>query len=391
MENVYYSQSTSSYPPIISDISNQLSKAGRYLLQLGVLSVERVGTVYELVIDQPLDENIFNDLYRLAAEKHGYILLQIRSTPPVLRLVPVRKAGKWSGLMKILLFSLTFTTVYLTGYAMATGFSQIIGSLVAFEEVALSFAYTLAFLTALGVHEYGHMIASRRSRVVVEGPFFIPAPPLQLGFLGTLGAVITMRSIPPDRRSLAQLGLAGPLAGFIAGFAIGVAGLFLSPTIQIEYARQLIAEGKASEMIFTPLALTLMFALKPIPQDRVLFIHPILFASYVVLLVTFVNLMPVGQLDGGHVARAYLSTDKHELLGWITPLILVVAGIAVSGITSSIKGSLYIAIGIITLILKLITGKKPHPGFANQYSELKDYRYLIVYFALLALTAPIPA
>jgi len=370
---------------------NQLSKAGRYLLQLGVLNVERLGTVYELLIDQPLDEGVFNDLYRLAVEKHSYLLLQIRNIPPVLRLIPVKKPGKWSGLTKILLFTLTFTTVYLTGYAMVIGFSQIIGSLIAFEEVILSFAYTLAFLTALGLHEYGHMIASRRSRVVIEGPFFIPAPPLQLGFLGTLGAVITMRSIPPDRRSLAQLGLAGPLAGFIAGFAIGVVGLFLSPTIPVEYARQLIAEGKASEMIFTPLALTLIFALKPVPQDRVLFVHPILFASYVILLITFVNLMPVGQLDGGHVARAYLSTNKHELLGWLTPLILVVAGIAVSGITASVKGSLYIAMGVMALILKLITGRKPHPGFANQYSELKDYRYLIIYFALLALTAPIPA
>jgi len=370
---------------------NQLSKAGRYPLQLGVLNVERLGTVYDLVIDQPLDENIFNDLYGLAAEKHGYLLLQIRGTLPVLRLVPIKKPSKWSGLTKILLFTLTFITVYLTGYAMVISFSQIIGSLIAFDEVILSFAYTLAFLTALGVHEYGHMLSSRKSRIVVDGPFFIPAPPLQLGFLGTLGAVINMRSIPPDRRSLAQLGLAGPLAGFIAGFAIGVVGLILSPTIPVEYARQLVAEGKAGEMTFTPLALTLMFALKPIPQNHVLFIHPMLFASYVILLITFVNLMPVGQLDGGHVARAYLSTDSHELLGWLIPLILIVTGIAVSGITASVNGSLYTAMGVMTLILKLITGRKPHPGFANQYSELKDYRYLIVYFALLALTAPIPA
>jgi len=293
--------------------------------------------------------------------------------------------------LKKVLLALTTATVFLTGYGMVSSLNQITASMGWVEEILWSVAYTALFLSALALHEYGHIISSRKSHVVIEGPFFIPAPPIQLGFIGTFGAVITMKSIPPDRRSLAELGLAGPLAGFLAGLVIGLLGLYLSPTIPVDYAAQLVEEGRVSVIDFMPAALIVLMMTRPVPPGQTLLIHPIMYAAYIIFLVTFINLMPIGQLDGGHVVRSYLTAKTHEKIGYLTPMLLISSGLILLGARYVSLGFFLLLAGLFTFIFKLTLAGKPHPGPANQFSELKDYRYLVVYLVLLALTMPIPA
>ncbi len=367
----------------------QLSKAGLSVLQVGVYSVEKLGEVYDIFIDKPLNEESFNKLYTYLLRKYNYFPAQLRSTPPVIRLFPVKKSGSKTLVIKLLLLSLTILTVTLTGYGLIDSFNQLFH---AFDKTSMflwSITYTILFLSALGFHEAGHILASRRSGIVIDGPYFIPAPPIQLGFIGTLGAVINMKTLPPDRKSLAKLGISGPLAGFIAGLLVGILGVMLSPEISISKAKELIAQGKATEASFLPVIVTLLLLLKPVKPGYTIFIHPILLVSIIVFLVTFLNLLPIAQLDGGHVVRSYVSMKTYEKIGYFLPVTLLFIGVllAVFGVS---LGMFLMALSFVLLIIKYVLGRKPHPGPANQFSEIKDYRYLILYIALLILTMPIP-
>ena len=391
MENTSYYQSIDSYPPIINDISKQLSKAGLSVLQVGVYDVEKIGTIYDIYIDSILDEEFFNKLYTNISSKYGYFIIQTRSTTPVLRLIPIKRSNRKNRFVKLLLLITTFITVTLTGYGLTDSFNQLFRVMTSFEVIIWSIAYTVLFLTALSLHEFGHIISSRKSGIVIDGPYFIPAPPIQLGFIGTLGAVINMKTLPPDRRSLARLGLSGPLTGFIAGIVISIVGLYLSPIIPISYAEELIKSGQASEVGFSPTILVLLFNLKHVPEGYTLFLHPILLAGMIIFLVTFLNLLPIAQLDGGHVVRSYMSSHIYEKIGLTVPVLFLTIGLTIIALTRLSIGWFFTSLSLVTLILKAVLGRRPHPGPANQFSQIKDYRYLIIYIALVILTAPIPS
>jgi membrane-associated protease RseP (regulator of RpoE activity) len=155
----------------------------------------------------------------------------------------------------------------------------------------IPFAVTL--LTILTVHEMGHYVAARRSGVAVTLPYFIPAPTL----LGTFGAFIRMQSPVTDRGALVMIGAAGPLAGFLVAVPavwIGVATSHLAavPDAALELGDSLVMRS-AVAMIHGP-----------IPPGQDLLLNSIGLAAWAGILVTALNLLPVGQLDGGHVAFA---------------------------------------------------------------------------------------
>jgi len=188
------------------------------------------------------------------------------------------------------------------------------------EEAPLAFRhacqFTGALLAILLAHEFGHYIAARIHKVDASLPFFIPLPVLSP--FGTMGAVIRMRSLIPTRRALFDIGAAGPLAGLalaIPLYAWGVAHSTVQPIAETAEGVQL---GDS--------ALTLLldhFFAPPIPARTDLMLSPVAFAAWGGLFVTLINLLPVGQLDGGHVAFSLFGPRQNRIAQWVHRSMLV--------------------------------------------------------------------
>lgn len=165
--------------------------------------------------------------------------------------------------------------------------------------------FSATLMSILVCHELGHYVAARRHGVAVSLPYFIPLPP-QVS-LGTLGAVIRMPRAIREPRRLFDVGVAGPLAGVVVALPFLVIGLWRSQVGPIPAGT--ILEGNS--LLYVGLKLA-MFG-RYLPADGIdVQLHPMAFAAWVGLLVTMINLIPVGQLDGGHLARAVLG-GRHEL------------------------------------------------------------------------------
>jgi membrane-associated protease RseP (regulator of RpoE activity) len=185
-------------------------------------------------------------------------------------------------------------------------------------------AFGATLMTILLCHELGHYIAGRIRNVDVSLPYFIPLPP-QVS-LGTLGAVIRMRKPIDDRNALFDVGAAGPIAGLVVAIPLLVVGLSLSQVGPSQPGGNI--EGNS---ILYALIKYAMFGEWLPGHGRDVQLHPMAFAAWVGLLVTMINLMPIGQLDGGHVARAALG-DRHETLSARLHSLLLVVGLVVGGI-----------------------------------------------------------
>ena len=156
--------------------------------------------------------------------------------------------------------------------------------------------YMASLMGILVCHEMGHYAMARRNRVAASLPYFIPVPS-KLAPIGTMGAVILMRGRIRSRNALMEVGAAGPLAGMAVAIPVVLIGLYLSPVEPIPEAG--FAEG--SSILYAALK---MIAVGPIPEGRDVILHPMAWAGWIGLLVTMINLLPIGQLDGGHVAYA---------------------------------------------------------------------------------------
>jgi len=173
-------------------------------------------------------------------------------------------------------------------------FEDPLGSLVAWP-------FTLAIMGVLGIHELGHWVLSRYHDVDASLPYFIPLPT----YIGTMGAVIRMRGRIPDRKALFDIGAAGPLAGLVATVVVTAIGLQLEP-LAVQTAASA-GEGGARIVFNNPPLLEIIAHLTGtaarLDSGTV---HPVVFAGWVGMFVTVLNLLPVGQLDGGHILRALL-------------------------------------------------------------------------------------
>ena len=184
------------------------------------------------------------------------------------------------------------------------------------------FAATL--MGILACHEAGHYVVGKRRGVDVSLPLFIPMPPGVS--LGTLGAVIRMKDPIHDRATLFDVGASGPIAGLVVAIPLLVVGLHLSPVVPIDPDTSI--EGNS---ILYALIKYAVFG-RWLPGDGVdVQLHPMALAAWVGLLVTAINLMPIGQLDGGHIARAALG-DRHERWSARLNIALPVVGIVVGSI-----------------------------------------------------------
>lgn len=176
--------------------------------------------------------------------------------------------------------------------------------------------FSLTLMLILGVHETGHYITSKRNGVIATLPYFIPAP----SFLGTFGAFIKMKSPIPNRRVLLKIGAAGPLAGFAVALPSTIIGLILSEVREPSAVSGGISLGSSLLLSF------LTKSILGVSNDSAdILLHPVAFAGWIGLFVTALNLLPIGQLDGGHIIFA-LSRRLHNLISRVAFVLLLPLG-----------------------------------------------------------------
>jgi len=213
-------------------------------------------------------------------------------------------------LVNIVLFAATFVTTSMAG-ALQAGANPFAD----FGSIRAGFSFSVPLLTILLVHELGHYTLARIHRVRVTLPYFIPAPPF---LVGTFGAFIRMKSPPPNRRALFDVGAAGPWAGLLVAIPAVLLGLHLSEVRPLGVDEGGLTLGDS--LLFSFLT---RLALGVSPDQATILLHPIALAGWFGLFVTFLNLLPVGQLDGGHVSYALLGRWHR----WVSRTFLVVIAV----------------------------------------------------------------
>ncbi|HEY7140105.1 MAG TPA: site-2 protease family protein [Methylomirabilota bacterium] len=223
-------------------------------------------------------------------------------------------------LVHLLLFLATVVTTLLAGaFQSGVGLDELWRHP---ARLAVGLPFSAALLGILGVHEFGHYTVGRLHRMPVSLPYFIPVPPPF--FLGTLGAVIRLRGAIRDRRALFDMAVAGPLAGLVVAIPVYVLGLRLSSVVQIPQGA---AEGSYVQFGDALLPKLLEWlTLGVLPPDSDILLHPVGIAAWFGFLVTALNLIPAGQLDGGHIVYA-LFGGRHTLISKLAVGGLVVIGL----------------------------------------------------------------
>ncbi|KAA0004102.1 MAG: site-2 protease family protein [Thermoplasmata archaeon] len=358
-----------SYP---LDYEEQIrKKVGKYFS----IYERKEGDVLAFYVDIPYDEEIleyrFEEL-RMELKKMNLIPILRREEGEYVLFIAekpfLRTKPPW---INLLLFFATIITTMLSGSILFLetwswkelfAFHNLLNGLIFFS---------FPLLAILGVHEWGHYFVSKRHGVAASLPFFIPVPPNPFLPLGTLGAVISMREPIPDRKALIDIGIAGPLAGFLISIPVCLVGLFLMEQNPIEAT----GEGLA---IHFPILLTALSEFFTFPSNIV--IHPTAFAGWVGLLVTAINLLPAGQLDGGHIARGVLR-EKHKYASFIAVAFLLSISFIGGG------SWMFMAFFIIFFI------GMGHPPALNELVSLDAKRKLLALIALLIFIVsftPIP-
>ena len=201
------------------------------------------------------------------------------------RVVPAamveRKSRIW---LHLLLFALTVVTTTVMG----------------------GWIYSVSLLTILTAHEFGHYFAARHHRVRATLPYFIPFP----SFLGTLGAVIRMSTYIPSRRALFDIAAAGPIAGLVVAIPLSIVGVAISEHVPAGDPDGVIILG--DPLLFRAIEWAL---LDPRGEEVELLLHPVAFAGWVGLFVTALNLLPISQLDGGHIGYALFGRRSRFIAG----------------------------------------------------------------------------
>ena len=246
---------------------------------------------------------------------------------------------------------------------------------------ATGLVFSIPLLAILLCHEMGHYVAARWYQLDVSPPYFIPVP-LFPTFIGTMGAFIRLRTLLSDRRQLLDVGVAGPLAGFAIALPVLWIGLTFShpPPGHGELSGMLVTMGGGTYALGDSL-ITLGLRWLTHGGTRTLLLHPLAFAGWVGMFVTMLNLLPISQLDGGHIMYAALPRVHTRVALACWALIL--------GLGAFWAG--WLVWGFIVLILS--RGRLGHPPVLDAYRPLPTSRRWLAWagLALLLITfAPVP-
>ena len=213
--------------------------------------------------------------------------------------------------LHIILFILTLFSTLFVG-AMQTGADLLKDP----GQIYRGLPFALSLMIILLTHELSHYFASKRHGVKATLPYFIPAPTI----IGTFGAFIKMKSPIVTRKALIDIGASGPIAGFVVSVAASAVGLRVSEIVPVAQTKGALNLGDS--ILFSLLSNAVIGVT---PADADILLNPIAFAGWIGLFVTSINLIPVGQLDGGHIAYAFLG-EKHTGLSFILVLMMSLLG-----------------------------------------------------------------
>jgi membrane-associated protease RseP (regulator of RpoE activity) len=326
-----------------------------------------------------------------AFEQQGYTAMLRHGDDARHRVLAVRgvhesdSSNPW---VNVALFLATLATVLFIGATQALQYTELVRGV----EVSLDFASILSHLhwgipfaaTLMGIllaHELSHYFVARRYGSPVSLPYFIPMPNL----LGTMGAVITQKAPMRDRKALFDIGVAGPLGGLVFAVPLLVLGLSLSvvqpPPPGLDTALQ---EGNS--LLYIALKYVVFGQILP-SNGQDVWIHPVALAGWAGLLVTMINLIPVGQLDGGHVSFALLGRKA-----WTVGYVLIAAMLGWGGfllLSGNQAGGFWALWGFLNLLLN-----RKHPPPLNDVTPVSPRRvalgvFMLVIFVLLFMPAPL--
>ena len=230
--------------------------------------------------------------------------------------------------------------------------------------------FSIPLIAILLAHEMGHFLACRHYGICCTLPFFIPTP---IPFTGTFGAFIKIKSPFPDRRSLFDVGIAGPLAGFLLSLIVLWIGIGWS---HIELKSPVLSGIIFSEpLIFRLIGMRLLHY---DPSLHDLFVHPTAVAGLFGLLITSLNLLPIWQLDGGHMSYAVFGPRQHKKLSIAVLIVLMLVGL------SGWPTPSYMFFGLIVLVLGY-RARFFHPSTARDWEPLGPGRMLLAFLAFIIL------
>jgi membrane-associated protease RseP (regulator of RpoE activity) len=279
----------------------------------------------------------------------------------------------------VLLFLLTLATTTLVGRGHYAAFLSEFGSVPVAPGLGLlskGLWYSLTILGILGAHEMGHYLACRWYRVDATLPYFLPLPPPF--FTGTLGAVIRIREAFPTKAILFDIGVAGPIAGFLALVPALFLGLSLSTIVR--------APAESPDLIYLGEPLLFQWATHlvfgTVADGYTLNMHPIVFASWFGMLATALNLLPFGQLDGGHITYATLGR-------WSTPISIATVTTAVM---MTFWASSWLVMTVMMVVMLVLFGPR-HPKVLYENEPIGRSRQVVAVLALIILIlcfTPVP-
>jgi membrane-associated protease RseP (regulator of RpoE activity) len=269
----------------------------------------------------------------------------------------------------VVLFLLTVASTMLVGAEHFASFAANFGTrtldLSGPELLINGLWYSASILAILGAHEFGHYYACRYYGVDASLPYFLPAP---LPLTGTLGAFIRIRQMIPGKRELFDIGIAGPIAGFVVAVPLLLIGMGLSRVTELPSdTRGFVELGEP--LLFR--AAAWLFWGTP-PEGYSINMHPMAFAAWFGLLATALNLFPIGQLDGGHISYAVLGRKST-----IVTLGTLAALIGLTFVSSS-----WLVWTVLTVVMLLAFGPR-HPRTVDEHVPLDRGRLWLAAFALL--------
>jgi len=319
-------------------------------------------------IDEETLEGNFESLRNSLSEK-GYVpMLRYEKGEHILYIIQKPKRKEKSIWINISLLIATIITTILTGSILNMGHFEIQEATNILDVFSINnlFSGTLFFalplMSILFVHEMGHYFTSKKNGIKTSLPFFIPIPPILPVFnIGTFGALISSSDPMPNKKALFDVGISGPLAGFIIAIPVTAIGIITSEIVPI-------SDFSSGEIILGSSFLFIILSniIHTIPEGFALNMNSTAFAGWVGLLITSINLLPAGQLDGGHIFRAVLG-EKQKYVGWIAVFIMIFTGWTFFAI-------------IIVLMMGML-----HPPPLNDDTEIDMKRKLLFFVALAIL------
>jgi membrane-associated protease RseP (regulator of RpoE activity) len=284
----------------------------------------------------------------------------------------------WRYVALFLLTLLTTTLVGMDHYAgFFRGFSTVDLPFSLGELVVRGLWYSLSILAILGAHEFGHYYACRYYGVDASLPYFLPVPFL---LTGTLGAFIRIRQQIPTKRALFDIGIAGPIAGFVVLIPVLMVGMYLSQVIQVPKDFNGPVYELGEPLLFKAVAWLTFGA---VPDGYTVNMHPVAFAAWFGMLATTLNLFPIGQTDGGHVSYAVLGRYSTVLSFGTLACLVGLSFISMSWVVWTV---------LMTAMLVLIGPR--HPRTIDEHVPLDRARLWVAAFGLamfILCFSPVPA